>query len=74
MLTPIALSFVEGCAQLPRSNVEVWSTGVVECRSNGLKPNTPRFFYSSTPFCSPSCEIFLSSLNPGVFGNLPVPN
>jgi hypothetical protein len=74
MLTPIALSFVEGCAQLPRSNVEVWSTGVVECRSNGLKPNTPRFLYSSTPFCSPSSEIFLSSLNPGVFGNLPVPN
>jgi hypothetical protein len=44
---------------------------VVECWSNGLKPNAPILLYSNTPFRSLASEIFLSSLQSEFFSNRP---
>jgi hypothetical protein len=70
---PIALSIVEGCAQSTRSNLEDLNTGVLEWWNNEvkhLKPNTPIFQHSNTPFESSASEMFSSSLQFRVFGNL----
>ncbi len=43
---------------------------MVECWSNGLKPNTPILLYSNTPVRSLAFEIFLSSLQSEFFSTL----
>ena len=47
----------------------IWSTGVMECWSNGLIPTSPIFLYSNTPFRCVS-ESFLSSLQSEFFRKL----
>jgi hypothetical protein len=60
------------CAQSPRSNlikigiVEGWNDELMR-----LKPNTPIFPYSNTPFPLYASEVFLGSLQTQLFGNLP---
>ena len=54
---PIALSVVEGRAQSPQGR----STGVLECWSDGSRPNTPLLQHSAS-FARLASEIFSSSL------------
>jgi hypothetical protein len=56
------------CTQLPRSNVI--NIGIVEGWNDELmllKPNTPIFPYSNTPFLLCASEIFLSSQQNRIF-------
>jgi len=66
---PIALSFVEGCAQSPRGS---WSGGVLEWWSDGFETQ-----YSNTPslqlsiaFARLASEIFLSGLQKQFFSSM----